>query len=325
MITRNKLQTKQNVYTKLIGTLIDSPKAKIKQETERNIKIEIKEEYSKPLSKKQKERRRRRNLREMENYEWDHVHYKSGKGILCCEHAKGNKKTTTDDRQSEHSTTESNKNNSTGHNQSVNTENILEITTSAEKEPTVNESNIDEIDDNSPEDGNECPVNTENTIKTTTEPEDGNERLVNTENTTETTTEPGVGNNYDSETDTEPSNIETNLAVNTENNKEPQDPDPTTYREKDAIDALLLLSGSEDTMDEFELTKDNTRQDNQIEFSHDPDMEGLMTALHIDSAPNNEAQSNTSTMTPASKQSSVKHTPKTTSPKPRQRQTAGVR
>ena len=141
MITRNKLQTKQNVHTKLIGTLIVSPKAKIKQETERNIKIEIKEECSKPLSKKQKERRHRRNLREMENYEWDHVHYKSGKGILCCEHAKGNKKSTTDD---EHGTQGINKNNSTGHNQSVNTENVVEPTTTAEKEPTVNESNTGE-------------------------------------------------------------------------------------------------------------------------------------------------------------------------------------
>ena len=78
-------------------------------------------------------------------------------------------------------------------------------------------------------------------------------------------------------------------------------------------------------MDEFELTKDNTRQDNQIEFSHDLDMECLMTALHIDSAPNNEAQPDTSTMTSASKQASAKLTPKNTPPKPRQRQTAGVR
>ena len=58
--------------------------------------------------------------------------------------------------------------------------------------------------------------------------------------------------------------------------------------EKDAIDGLQPLSGSESTLDGFDVNN----RDNQIKFSQEVDMEMLMTALHIksqsDSLENNQ-------------------------------------
>ena len=291
MITRNKLQTKQNVHTKLIGTLIVSPKPKVKLENKDKIKIEIKEENSKPLTKRQKDQRRRRNLREMKNYEWDYVHYKTGKGLLCCEHTKGKKKSIDyTDREP-----------STGkNNNAVNTEQALEHTDAISKQPQ--DTDLDKDSDrteNIPQDI--PPVNTDNTEEIrhdvhasseNCETKNPNATTCNSTDSAIIATEniPETINNYDSKTNTEPINIHSDLPVNTENNTDTRgNSNPTTYREKDAVDALLLLSSAEDTMDEFKLTKDNTEQDNQIEFSQDVDMEGLMTALHIDSTSTNNA------------------------------------
>ena len=73
MITCQKLQTKKNATSRLIGTYLVSPSAKIKVKDEKDcktdIKSEIKIEQSKPLTKEQKERRRRRNRREFEETE----------------------------------------------------------------------------------------------------------------------------------------------------------------------------------------------------------------------------------------------------------------
>ena len=62
----------------------------------------------------------------------------------------------------------------------------------------------------------------------------------------------------------------------------------------DAVDGLLLLSGSEDTMDGLESQYDN---DNQIEFTQEVDMETLITALHIESANENSDHAHTSKTT----------------------------
>ena len=61
MITRQRLQTKTNATSRLIGTCVVSPPARKKEDNEDNddnklnIKLEIKTEQSKPLTKEQKE------------------------------------------------------------------------------------------------------------------------------------------------------------------------------------------------------------------------------------------------------------------------------
>ena len=83
MITRQRLQTKANTTSRLVGTCVVSPPARQKEEDESdsklNIKLEIKIEQSKPLTKEQKERRRRRNRKEAKETEWEHLHYRPGK------------------------------------------------------------------------------------------------------------------------------------------------------------------------------------------------------------------------------------------------------
>ena len=353
IITRNRLQTRQNVHTKIIETLIVSPKAKIKQESGYKVKLEIKEEHSKPLTKKQKERRRRRKLREMREYEWDHVHYKMGKGLLCCEHAKGKKKATDDNK------------NETEPDQTVNTDNVTESTNvttiqpqdnglnhenpssseimntnsdivNAENAVELNNANVNQRRAN--ELDNEDTLNSDRTdiipntgigtlsVNTDNAEEDTHATLLNCEHETETgdlmsninTVNAAV--DYGAETEFDSTNTDIEPPVNTENNKETRSKtDPANYREKDAIDALLLLSRSEDTMDEFELTKDNTQQDNQIEFNQEVDMESLMTALHIDSASTNVTNDTTSKKTTKrrKKKSTNKPKNKTSKPKPR--------
>ena len=90
MITHQKLQTNANVTSRLIGTCVVSPPARLKEESgdnKLNIKMEIKIERSKPLTKEQKERRRRRNRKEAKETNWEHLHYRPGKGFLKhCEH-----------------------------------------------------------------------------------------------------------------------------------------------------------------------------------------------------------------------------------------------
>ena len=283
IITRNKLQTKENVHTKLIGTYIVSPTPKIKQETELQIKLKIKQENSKPLTKQQKERRRRRNLRELKEYDWEHVHYKSGKGILCCDHAKGAKSKTNnpdtpnkghDEQAANNKDCDKPQTTDVSNSDAVNTENAKELTESAINNDsqitgltqTLSTLNIMvSADQASKTIAPESSMNCEPTTNVNTENNEENQastllssvdcevpKMVNTDNNIYNTDTLSTVNPYDADTDTESYNKETPDIdpVNTENNNNVNS-ETNTYREKEAVDGLLLLSGSEDTMDEY--------------------------------------------------------------------------
>ena len=257
MITRSKLKTNDNVKTTLIGTCIVSPPPKVKSEIKKEIKLEI----SKPLTKEQKERRRRRNRKENEETEWDHIHYKPGKGFLCCEHVKTKKNT------SDHT-----------ENRAVNTENVDKEQTKQPDNPLASDKQTNTARTAT------CniAVNTENANvdqynpSATTEQHDTTP--VNTENVTHQN-EQSVTNNTTIQPDPERRNAGDNPALQPDDEPSvPANAEQSTSSSKvmDAVDGLLLLSGSEDTLDGFE-----SQCENQIKFTQEVDMETLMTALHI--------------------------------------------
>ena len=194
MITRQRLQTKNNVTSKLIGTCVVSPTPKVKEEGDdkQKIKLEIKVELSKPLTKEQKERRRRRNRKENEETEWEHIHYKPGKGFRKhCEHTVAQcKYTATTQSKSSHTgdqiTESSNTNimiNVDGESVGVNTRNDNEREHEKSKpttdvlEQSVNANNAKE---NERGEVNSTPTEAENNVNTNNADEKDNDEVQRT-------------------------------------------------------------------------------------------------------------------------------------------------
>ena len=307
MITRQKLQTKANVTSRLIGTCVVSPPAKPKEESgdnKLNIKMEIKIEQSKPLTKEQKERRRRRNRKEDQETEWEHLHYRPGKGFLeHCEHTLAQCKftnmtpgtnTPTDDQKNETSANDINQNKD---NNSVNTKNAKE----KEKENVESNSTdsaVNTINTKGKESETSTPVNTEN------EDRESNRDLKGDSDTEGNKSTLSITNKKDTETndcDAPPNLMESVTEPTTTCAKEPSTTtcnDTTTETNprklRDAVDGLLLLSSGEETMDELALSQD---EDDTIEFNEELDMENMMTALHLDKHNGEPASTNSDSPT----------------------------
>ena len=145
--------------------------------------------------------------------------------------------------------------------------------TNIDGDTTVNTENADE----------EQNIQPDNPLTNRDQPNIAGDTLVNTENANEDQDNQTAVNEPHVAT---PENTETSAQVDAE-----QTAQTSSNKILDAVDGLLLLSGSEDTMDGFE-----SQGDSQIEFTQEVDMETLMTALHIESAneDTNHTQSNTS-------------------------------
>ena len=335
MITRQRLQTKENVTSKLIGTCVVSPPAKLKEESDNklNIKLEIKLEQSKPLTKEQKERRRRRNRKENEETEWEHVHYKRGKGFLKhCEHTVAHCKftnTTLDHDTAEHESEGTiNDANQHDHHVSVKTKNAIGINgldtaaNSSKLDETVNAKNANEEEsvttdsientmDNSVSANNSKSIEITSHVNNTTVMES---ESFDEANSTNIETEGGGTGRNDQTTNgviltpqsetkesATPSNPNQSPTTSTKSRKKASNAKDNSRRERDAVDGLLLLSSGEETMDELALSQD---EGDTIEFNEELDMENMMTALHIDNQNAEKTLANTDSETSSL---SVKH------------------
>ena len=232
--------------------------------------MEIKVEQSKPLTKQQKEQRRRRNKKEYEKTDWTHLHYRPGKGFMRhCEHTKLIYTEDTENR------TEKNRNENSE--LDINTKNTNEVLDRYDnnsdhgKTTTITKENeVEPVTD----DGQQ--VNQQNDVVKNTETIPSNEQSsVNQNNIIEDIDVMNPNNNKPSQTTLTATtdrtltpasmNSVTPPAVNTNNESNNA---RCNKLERDAVSGLLLLSGSEDTMDEFDIPED---ENHQVEFTEEID------------------------------------------------------